>query len=113
MVYATPHSDDQLATWCRWQAEDTAHSINICLPLGLARRLRVSAACVMTTATEEPPTAVDPRPGSLRDLRIIHLHEGRDGEPRHLATADKGTVLHILRADLAWLEDSHRQVPQK
>ena len=47
-------------------------------------------------------------PGSghvrLRDLRLIQLREGRDGEPRQLDTADKATVLRIMRADLAWLE---------
>ena len=40
----------------------------------------------------------------LRDLRIIQLHTGRDGEPRQLDTADKATVLRIMHADLAWLE---------
>jgi len=48
----------------------------------------------------------------LRDLRIIQLREGRDGEPRQLDTTDKATVLRILRADLAWLENSDRQAPR-
>jgi len=41
----------------------------------------------------------------VRDLRIIQLHLGRDGEPRQLDTVDRATVLRILRADLAWVED--------
>ncbi len=40
----------------------------------------------------------------LRDLRIIQLREGRDGEPRQLDTAERAIVLRIMRADLAWLE---------
>jgi len=48
----------------------------------------------------------------LRALRIIQLREGRDGEPRQLDTTDKATVLRILRADLAWLENSDRQAPR-
>ncbi len=46
MVYTTPHPDDdaQLAAWRRRQAEDAVRSINIRLPLGLARRLRAEAA---------------------------------------------------------------------
>jgi len=55
--------------------------------------------------------AVDPEQVRLRDLRIIQLHTGHDGEPRQLDTADKATVLRILRADLAWLENSDRQAP--
>ncbi len=41
MVYTTPHPDDdaQLAAWRRRQAEDAVRSINIRLPLSLARRL--------------------------------------------------------------------------
>jgi len=48
---------------------------------------------------------------SLHDLHIIQLREGRDGEPRPLDTADEATLLRILRADLAWLENSDRQAP--
>ncbi len=46
MVYTTPRPDDdaQLAAWRRRQAEDAVRSINIRLPLGLARRLRTEAA---------------------------------------------------------------------
>jgi len=47
----------------------------------------------------------------LRDLHIIQLREGRDGEPRQLDTAERATVLRIMRADLAWLESSDRQAP--
>jgi len=47
----------------------------------------------------------------LRDLRIIQLHTGRDGEPRQLDAADRSTVLRILEADLAWLKDIDRRVP--
>ena len=45
----------------------------------------------------------------LRDLRIIQLHTGRDDEPRQLDAADRATVLRIVRADLAWLEDIDRR----
>ncbi len=147
MVYTTPHPDDdaQLAAWRRRQAEDTARSINIRLPLGLARRLRAEAAgrgisvgrdvgdlLLVTlgdlpggqppaptppsiaagsmTLPQTPPVPDDPGHVRLRDLRIIQLHTGRDGEPRQLDTADKATVLRILRADLAWLKDRDRQV---
>ncbi len=46
MVYTTPRPDDdaQLAAWCRRQAEDTARTLAIRLPLDLARRLRAEAA---------------------------------------------------------------------
>ena len=46
MVYTTPRPDDDahLAAWRRRPAEDTARSINIRLPLDLARRLRTEAA---------------------------------------------------------------------
>jgi len=47
----------------------------------------------------------------LRDLHIIQLREGRDGEPRQLDTDERATVLRIMRADLAWLESSDRQAP--
>jgi len=48
--------------------------------------------------------ASNPGQVRLRDLRIIQLHAGHDSEPHHLDTADRATVLRILRADLAWLE---------
>jgi len=73
-----------------------------------------SLAPTSQTATKRPPAegsaqgvqgAVDPGQVRLRDLRIIQLHTGRDGEPRHLDTADPTTVLRILEADLAWLKD--------
>ncbi len=54
---------------------------------------------------------VDPGQVNLRDLRIIQLREGRDGEPRQLAVADKAIVLRILEADLAWLKDSDHHAP--
>ncbi len=132
MVYTTPHPDDdaQLAAWHRRQAEDAVRSINIRLPLSLARRLRAEAAArgvpagryvgdllraALGTLPGGPPLApaptppaapapVDPGQVSLRVLRIIQLQEGRDGEPRQLAVADKATVLRLLRADLARLE---------
>jgi len=62
---------------------------------------------------EGSDAVVDPGQVRLRDLRLIQLREGRDGEPRQLDTADKATVLRILRADLAWLENGDRQVPQE
>ncbi len=142
MVYTTPHPDDdaQLAAWRRRQAEDAVRSINIRLPLDLARRLRAEAAerrlsvgryvgnllrtalgdlppvptppvAASVPVTPPPPTPVDPGQVRLRDLRIIQLREGRDGEPRQLAVADKAIVLHILEADLAWLKDSDHRAP--
>jgi len=141
MVDTTPHPDDeQLAAWHRRPAEDAVRSINIRLPLGLARRLRAEAAergvpasryvggllrtalgdippapappmATSVPVTPPPPTPVDPGQVRLRDLDIIQLREGRDGKPRQLDTADKATVLRILRADLAWLENSDWQVP--
>jgi hypothetical protein len=54
------------------------------------------------------PAPVDPGRVSLHALHIIHLREGRDGEPSQLAAADTATVLHLLRADLAWLERAGR-----
>jgi len=60
---------------------------------------------------QEGEEAVNPRHVRLRDLRLIQLREGRDGEPRQLDTADTATVLRILEADLAWLKDSNRRAP--
>jgi len=132
MVYTTLHPDDdeRLAAWRRRQAEDAVHSITIRLPLGLARRLRdeatergVSVGRYVgdllrvalgdlpgvpppASAPTPPaaPTPVDPGQVSLRDLRIIQLREGRDGEPCQLAAADTAAVLRLLCADLAWVE---------
>jgi len=112
-------------------------SINIRLPLDLARRLRAEAAerhlsvgryvgnllrtalgdlppvptppvAASVPVTPPPPTPVDPGQVSLRTLRLIQLREGRDSAPHQLDTADKATVLRLLRADLAWLEDIDR-----
>jgi len=47
----------------------------------------------------------------LRDLRIIQLREGRDGEPRQLDATDRATVLRILETDLAWLKGIDRHAP--
>jgi len=44
----------------------------------------------------------------LRDLGIIQLREGRENDLTELAAADTATVLHLLRADLAWLERAGR-----
>jgi len=142
-VYTTPHPDDdaQLAAWRRRQAEDAVRSINIRLPLDLARRLRAEASARRVSVgryvgdllrvalgdlpggpppaplqqvvdsvpvTPTPPAPVDPGQVHLRDLRIIQLLEGRDSEPHQLDTADKATVLRLLRADLAWLERASR-----
>ena len=57
--------------------------------------------------------AINPGHVRLRDLRLIQLHLGRDGEPRHLDTADRATVLRVLRADLAWLEDIDRHATRE
>jgi len=59
----------------------------------------------------QPVTAAATDPGhvNLRDLRIIQLREGRDGEPRQLAAADPAVVLRILEADLTWLKDTIRR----
>jgi len=56
------------------------------------------------TVAADGTSAVDPGQVSLRDLHIIQLWEGRDGEPRQLA-ADPVTVLRILETDLAWLRE--------
>ncbi len=67
-----------------------------------------------TAALSQPvtaPAALAPRHVRLRDLRIIQLYTGRDGEPRQLDAADRATVLRIMRADLAWLENSDWQAP--
>ncbi len=139
-VYNTtprPDDDAQLAAWRRRQAEDAVRSINIRLPLDLARRLRAEAAergvsvgryvggllrtalgdlpgdpppapappvAARVPVTPTPPAPVDPGQVRLRDLGIIQLREGRDSDLTELAATDKATVLHILRADLAWLE---------
>ncbi len=139
MVYTTlrPDDDAQLAAWRRRQAEDAVRSINIRLPLGLARRLCAEAAARGVPAgryvgdllraalgdlpggpplAPTPPAApapVDPGQVSLRALRIIQLREGHDGELRQLAAADKAAVLRLLCADLAWLESSDRQAPHE
>ncbi len=64
-------------------------------------------------ALSQPVTtsALDPNLVRLRDLRIIQLHTGRDGEPRQFDAADRATVLRILEADLAWLKDIDRRAP--
>ena len=59
--------------------------------------------------TPDAPTSASPTPDArdqvdLRTLHVIQLYIGRESEPRPLDTADKATVLRILRADLAWLE---------
>ena len=75
------------------------------------------------TPASPAPVAVAPAPAlpasvaqgqvDLRALRIIQLRAGAGaGEGRQLDTTDKATVLRILRADLAWLENSDRQVPR-
>jgi len=61
-------------------------------------------AVTSVPVTPTPLAPADPGQVSLRALRIIQLHTGNDGDPRQLHTADKATVLRILRADLAWLE---------
>ena len=79
----------------------------------LVPTLPVKPAIAPQSVTSESPgtvadnvlVATDPAQVSLRDLRIIQLREGRDGEPRQLAAADPITVLRILEADLAWLKD--------
>jgi len=73
-----------------------------------------------STPPPAAPTLAAPTPASpalaaqgqvnLHALRIIQLREGRDGEPRQLDAADRATVLRVLRADLAWLEDIDRRV---
>ncbi len=60
-------------------------------------------------ATKRTEETTDPGQVRLRDLRIIQLHTGRDGEPRQLDTADPAVVLRILEADLAWLKDTIRR----
>jgi ParB/RepB/Spo0J family partition protein len=64
----------------------------------------------LTPLSEPSAEVADPGQVRLRDLRLIQLREGRDDEPRQLDTADRATVLRVLRADLAWLEDIDRRV---
>ncbi len=121
-----PGDDAQLRAWRRRYAEDTERSFSLRLPLALARRLRAEAtargvphsryvADLLRAATGDlpggPPRAPASPPAAaargrvdLHDLRIVRLREGRAGDPRPLDTADRETVLRILRADLAWLE---------
>jgi transposase-like protein len=71
-----------------------------------------AAPALASTPPPAAPTPASPAPAAqgqvdLRALRIIQLREGEGegrAEPRQLDTADKATVLRILRADLAWLE---------
>ena len=136
-----PGDDAPLRTWRRRYAEETERGFSLRLPLALARRLRAEAAAhglpqsryvadLLRVALGDlpggpalapipPPAAPTPAsPASvaqgqvdLRALRIIQLRAG-EGEGRQLDTTDKATVLRILRADLAWLENSDRQVPR-
>ncbi len=63
--------------------------------------------------TPASPASVAQGQVDLRALRIIQLRAGAGaGEGRQLDTTDTATVLRILRADLAWLENSDRQVPR-
>ena len=136
-----PGDDAPLRTWRRRYAEETERGFSLRLPLALARRLRAEAAAhglphsryvadLLRVALGDlpggpalapipppaAPTPASPAPAAqgqvdLRALRIIQLREG-EGEGRQLDTTDKATVLRILRADLAWLENSDRQVPR-
>ncbi len=96
---SAPPPSDQAPTWLARPDQQT---------------IAPSPASPVQTATTRPPAeglaqgvgeAVDPGHVRLRDLHLIQLREGRDGEPRQLDTADIATVLRILRADLAWVED--------
>ncbi len=70
----------------------------------------VERADLALTPLSEPLAEVaDPGQVRLRDLRLIQLREGRDGEPRQRDAADRATVLRILEADLAWLTDIDRR----
>ncbi len=130
-----PGDGAQLRAWRRRYAEDTERSFSLRLPLALARRLRAEAAArgvphsryvadllraalgdlpggpaLASTPPPAAPPPASPAPVArgqvdLRALRIIQLREGRDGEPRPLNTADTATVLRMLRADLAQLEE--------
>jgi len=67
--------------------------------------------------TPDAPTPDAPTPDArgrvdLRNLRLIQLREGRAG-PSPLDTADRATVLRVLRADLAWVEDSDRRATRE
>jgi len=74
MVYTTPHPDDdeQLAAWRRRQAEDTARSINIRLPLGLARRLHRGgrAGCLGRPLRRRPAPRRPGRPPRRSTARL-------------------------------------------
>ena len=130
-----PDDDAQLRAWRRRYTEDHERTFSLRLPLALARRLRAEAAArgvphsryvadllraalgdlpggpaLASTPPPAAPPPASPAPVArgqvdLRALRIIQLREGRDGEPRPLNTADTATVLRMLRADLAQLEE--------
>jgi transposase-like protein len=66
----------------------------------------------------DAPTPDAPPPDArgqvdLRTLRVIQLREGRAGEPHPLDTVDRATVLRVLRADLAWVEDTDRRATRE
>ncbi len=130
-----PDDDAQLRAWRRRYTEDRERTFSLRLPLALARRLRREAAVhgrgpsryvadLFRAALGDLPSgpAIAPAPPppvgapnaptldargqvDLRTLRVIQLREGRAGEPHPRDTADRATVLRILRADLAWVED--------
>jgi len=76
------------------------------LPLTPADRERLAAERAEVLATVATPASPTVR---LRELRIIQLREGRDGDPRQLDAAERATVLRVLRADLTWLEEIDRK----
>ena len=138
-----PDDDAPLRAWRRRYAEETERGFSLRLPLVLARRLRAEAVAqgvphsrsvadllraalgdlpgspaLAATPTPATPPPASPAPVAqgqvdLRALRLIQLREGRDGEPRPLDTADTATVLRVLRADLAWLEDIDRHATRE
>ena len=138
-----PDDDAQLRAWRRRYTEDHERTFSLRLPLALARRLRGEAAVhgrgpsryvadLFRAALGDLPSgpAIAPAPPppvgapnaptldvggqvDLRTLRVIQLREGRAGEPHPLDTADRATVLRVLRADLAWVEDSNRRATRE
>ncbi len=130
-----PGDDAQLRAWRHRYADEIERGVSLRLPLALARRLRAEAAAhgvphsryvadllrvalgdlpggpaLASTPPPAAPPPASPAPAAqgqvdLRALRIIQLREDRDGELRPLDTADTATVLRMLRADLAQLEE--------
>ena len=108
----TPCQPDQDVAWHDRLDQRTITSPPVSASQTTTKRPPMEGAAGRGQETVDPrQETVDPGQVRLRDLRIIQLREGRDGEPRQLDAADRATVLRILEADLAWLKDIDRRAP--